>query len=265
MATMEELFPEYGLRGFNTKGVHRNGTEYDDEGYDLFFKDKDGNIRPDKIPPIDGGYLRELLRAVSRALGIAEDLCSREWAWNDEMGYDEFGFLEVQNAPFLLEDYIHSLSVKSMEESDPWDSSPNYVSYGKLSICADSMGTYSISRPWGGYESFCEMTIWDERSGKVFVDTHDLPKALGQIGKQIIESLIDNRGGFFPSLEIVLVVAAEMLMIEDFWRWWQERAEPLIEEQRKEREKARSFAGRDDAGKEEDSSPIHRRDEDIPF
>ena len=60
--------PEYGFRGFDQAQIHRNGTRYDDEGYDAYFFDRDKRLRPDKAPPFDGAYALGILAAI--AIGI---------------------------------------------------------------------------------------------------------------------------------------------------------------------------------------------------
>lgn len=185
--------PHYGYRDFDQAQVHRNGTWYDDEGYDAYFLDKDGNLRPDKIPPFDGAYGLGILAAVQHALDMAVGLVDIETR-HDVCGDPSFK-LVVQTEPSLVSEQI---------ACDRWDyreygtslsdipvSAMRFdVSFGGI-VIADPEGAASLDggSPLGiGYHA-----LWDEHTGKPLVDPSDFVAALGQLGKRMVANARDWR------------------------------------------------------------------------
>lgn len=280
--------PRYGWRDFDQMRVHRNGTYYDDEGYDFYFLDRNEMLRPDKVPPFEGVYVLGLLVVVQKALEMAEAFAfeadSEEWRSKMEGVY--FSPLQV-NMGESVYDYDRCEDYKDQDcelyEYDP--------PYGTLYI--GEWGDFGSSRYPCGFCPFVTVELWDEEFGRPMVDQKDFIRALGQIGEQIeaenrtdakdIQALASAKSIFsrvHAKDTQALACAARLLKQGEIWEeksiaeWaatgmnmltglesWDNSVEELrgliaVEEE------APAHAGRYDAG---EKNPESYSDEDIPF
>ena len=221
--------PEYGFRGFDQAQVHRNGTWYDDEGYDAYFLDRDGRLRPDKVPPFDGAYALGILAATQQALDMAAGLVGAG-IWRNPDGSVR-PFLRVRTENDLASENIScdywDWRAYGTELSDiPVGEVEFDVSFGRLAF-VDPQGSAALDDGRPLVVGQCD--IWDEETGKALVDQSDFAAALGQLGEMMVAEATRESGEHGESISLVcLGLAGRLLGVDGIWgvtspRQWAER------------------------------------------
>ena len=221
--------PEYGFRGFDQAQIHRNGTRYDDEGYDAYFLDRDKRLRPDKVPPFDGAYALGILAATQQALDMAAGLVDAGIRRDDD-GL-ALPLLQVRTEDSLAGESIACDYWDWREDGTDLSNVPVKevefdVSFGRL-VFVDPWGAAALDDGRPLVIGKCD--LWDEGTGKALVNQSDFVMALGQLGKMMVAKAPRGHEGHEEYTHSkCLGLAGRLLCFGDIWsvaspRQWAER------------------------------------------
>jgi len=193
----KDIWKVRNSRGFDGTGRHRNGTAYDDDGYDWLYRDKHGKVRRDQVPPYKGSYVLGVIMAVQSALDWASEVVED----SDETRKDRYDARVMLETEFCYEGY------GSGDNADP------------LGECWGSRGVLVITDEDRRHVSHVDIsyTFWDEDTDAKLMDARNFSHALCQVGLAMLTETEKAKKMTTPVGKYVVRVA-RMLMLDELWQ-----------------------------------------------
>jgi hypothetical protein len=193
----KDIWKVRNSRGFDGTGKHRNGTAYDDDGYDWLYRNKHGKVRKDQVPPYKGSYILGVIMAVQSALDWANDAVEDE----DGTRPDCFSARVMLETEFCYESYGKG------DNADP------------LGECWGSRGVLVITDEDHRHVSHFDIsyTFWDEDTDAKLMDARNFSHALCQVGLAMLNATERDKKMNTPVGKYITRVA-RLLMLDDLWK-----------------------------------------------